>query len=155
MRQQAVESMSHSVEETQAFGERLGRLLAPGDLVALEGELGSGKTTLIQGIAQGLGINPHLVKSPTFVLMREYPGSIPLIHLDGYRLDDPQRVPWLDVELLFSPQKVTVVEWAQRFGEWIPAEHLIVRTAYVSTHRRRFTLLASGERAKKVLSQLI
>src|SRR3990167_3938844 len=80
------ELVSGSVEETQAVGERLGRWLRAGDVVALRGELGSGKTTLVQGIARGLEREPGSIKSPTFVLMREYPGEVPLIHVDGYRL---------------------------------------------------------------------
>ena len=88
----ALEFTSGSVEETQAFGERLGRVLQPGDVVALYGELGSGKTTLIQGMARGLGRDPDSIKSPTFVLMREYPGEIPLVHVDGYRLEGPPAV---------------------------------------------------------------
>src|SRR3989338_8282276 len=75
----AFEVLTGSVEETQALVERLGALLKPGDVVAFHGELGSGKTTLIQGIARGLGRDPSTIKSPTFVIMREYPGEVPLV----------------------------------------------------------------------------
>lgn len=161
-----VEFASGSVEETQALGERLGRLLQAGDVVALYGELGSGKTTLMQGIAKGLGRQPQTIKSPTFVLMREYPpgpsstvaegtgGAIPLIHLDGYRLQGTSAAAWLDVELLFSPRKITVIEWAERFGNLLPPEHLAVHLEHVSANRRRIRASAHGARVATLLDGL-
>ncbi len=145
--------MSSSVEETQAFGERLGRLLRAGDVVALYGELGSGKTTLVQGLAQGIGRDPHSVKSPTFVLMREYPGQVPLIHVDGYRLEGAPAISWLDLEALFSPHKITVIEWAERFTGLLPDDRLEVRLEHVSANRRRLALTPSGPRAKEIIAQ--
>ena len=139
-----VEFLSSSLEETQAFGEQLGRVLHPGDVLALFGDLGSGKTTLIQGIARGLGGPAEMVKSPTFVLQREYPGVVPLIHIDGYRLEGVEQVVWLDTDLMFSKHKVTAIEWAERFGELVPEDHLEIRLAHVSTNRRRLVLQATG-----------
>ena len=143
--------LSGSVEETQAFGERIGRLLRAGDVVALQGELGSGKTTLIQGVARGLGRDPGTIKSPTFVLVREYPGDVPLVHVDGYRLDGPPSASWLDVDLIFSPQKITLIEWAERFAGLLPEHHLAVRLSHVSTNRRRLQLVPFGERAAELV----
>ena len=136
------ELTSSSPEETQALGERVGRLLRPGDVVALSGELGSGKTTLIQGMAKGLGLEPDVVKSPTFVLMREYAGPIPLIHVDGYRLEGAPAAAWLDLDLLLSPRKVTVIEWAERFEGLLPPQALDVQLEHVSTNRRRIRIEA-------------
>ena len=150
----ALEVFSSSVEETRAFGERVGRLLRPGDVVALRGELGSGKTTLIQGIARGLGRDPKEIKSPTFVLMREYPGAVPLIHIDGYRLEGPPAVVWLDVDLVFTPEKITLIEWAERFGELLPEERLELQLAHVSTNRRRLLVVPFGARAHEIAAQL-
>ena len=149
-----VEFLSGSVEDTQAFGEQLGRVLRPGDVVALYGELGSGKTTLIQGIARGLGRDPDTVKSPTFVLMREYPGEVPLIHVDGYRLAGPPAVAWLDADLIFSPHKITLIEWAERFADLLPEDHLDVRLGHVSTHRRRICLIGGTSRAAEIIKQV-
>jgi len=145
---------SGSVEETQAFGERLGRLLRAGDVVALRGELGSGKTTLIQGMARGLGRDPASVKSPTFVLMREYPGEIALVHIDGYRLAGATAAAWLDVERMFSPKKVTLLEWAERFEGLLPEDHLDVHLSHVSTNRRRFQVVPIGRRATDIVTQV-
>ncbi|MBI2495561.1 MAG: tRNA (adenosine(37)-N6)-threonylcarbamoyltransferase complex ATPase subunit type 1 TsaE [Candidatus Omnitrophica bacterium] len=182
-----LELISGSVEETQAIGERIGRLLRPGDVVAFFGELGTGKTTLIQGIAKGLGRDPEAVKSPTFVLMREYPpgppctkaarpgdhygrsggvgpgapittagagGEAPLIHIDGYRLADARAVSWLDLDLMFSPRKITVIEWAERFTGALPEQHIEVRLSHVSANRRRLSFVPSGDRATEVVAQL-
>jgi len=149
-----LELVTGSVEETQALGERLGRLLQAGDVVALRGELGSGKTTLIQGIARGLGRDPASVKSPTFVLMREYPGEVPLVHVDGYRLEGALDASWLDPELIFSPHKITVIEWAERFTNLLPEEIVDVQLAHVSTNRRRLVLSAVGARGQDLLAQL-
>ena len=149
-----VEFTSGSVEETQISGEQLGKLLQPGDVVALHGELGSGKTTLIQGIAQGLGHNPETIKSPTFVLMREYSGEVPLVHVDGYRLEGPPAVAWLDVDLIFSPHKITLIEWAERFAELLPEDHLRVHLSHVSANRRRLRLLSTSSRTADLLKRL-
>ena len=163
--QSEIEFTSGSVEETQAFGERLGQALRAGDVVALFGELGSGKTTLIQGLAKGLGRDPDTIKSPTFVLMREYPpgpsvtgagagGEVPLVHIDGYRLEGAPAVAWLDVELIFSPHKITVIEWAERFGDLLPEDCFQIHLSHISTNRRRIKLVSSSPRGQEVFSQL-
>lgn len=143
-----------SPEETQALGERLGKQLAAGDVVALSGELGAGKTTLVQGLARGLGLDPGRVKSPTFVLVREHPGRVPLIHVDGYRLDAARQAVWLDLDLIFSPHKVTVVEWAERLGDAVPAEAVRLELSHVSANRRRVRGTGGGPRAAQILAAL-
>ena len=149
-----LERVTSSVEETQAVGEQLGQSLRPGDVVALRGELGSGKTTLIQGIARGLGRAPESIKSPTFVLMREYSGEVPLIHIDGYRLEGAPAASWLDLDLIFSPRKVTLIEWAERFGELLPDDRLEVHLEHVSTNRRRLAISGTGPRGQAIISDL-
>ncbi|MBI4323379.1 MAG: tRNA (adenosine(37)-N6)-threonylcarbamoyltransferase complex ATPase subunit type 1 TsaE [Candidatus Omnitrophica bacterium] len=148
------EVVSKSVEETQRLGEQLGACLAAGDVVGLTGELGSGKTTFIQGLAKGLGIEPGLVRSPTFILMREYPGRVPLIHVDGYRLDDAASVSWLDVDWVFSPKKVTVIEWADRCQDALPEAYLELRFQHVSTNQRRLRASGHGPRSNELVSML-
>lgn len=145
---------SSSVEQTQSLGEQLGQALKPGDVLAFNGELGSGKTTFIQGIAKGLGFNPDRIKSPTFVLMREYPGKIPLIHIDGYRLEGPPMVAWLDVETIFSPFKVTLIEWADRFESLLPENTIYLQLDHLSTQKRCITINSSHERARELISNL-
>ncbi len=146
--------VTSSVEQTHAIGEQLGTLLRPGDVVALHGELGSGKTTLIQGIARGLGRNPETIKSPTFVLMREYPGEVPLVHIDGYRLEGAPTIAALDLELGCSPYKITVIEWAERFAGLLPEAYLRIEVAHVSTHRRRLAISGVGARGQELATEL-
>ena len=149
-----LEFVSASVEETQALGEQLGRMLQPGDVLAFYGELGSGKTTLIQGIAQGLGRDPETIKSPSFVLMREYPGKTPLVHIDGYRLEGAPMVAWLDLELVFAPHKITLIEWAERFAGLLPEPHLEVHLSHLSTNRRRIQVRSTDLRDQQRLAGL-
>ncbi len=148
------EFVSGAVEATQGFGERVGRLLRAGDVVALTGELGSGKTTLIQGIAAGLGCQPERVKSPTFVLMREYHGVVPVVHLDAYRLDGAQDVSWLDLDLILGSQQVTLIEWAERMTSVLPDEHIAIHLSHVSAHRRRLCLEPLTTRAQELVAAL-
>lgn len=103
--------ITNSPAETRRLGEKLGKLLAPGDLIALTGELGAGKTLLVQGIAAGMGIEAT-VTSPTFLIIKEYPGKIPLYHMDAYRLAGPEELLALGYEEYFFGQGVTVIEWA-------------------------------------------
>ena len=147
----AKEFTTASIEQTRQLGEQLGRCLRSGDVVALYGELGSGKTTLIQGVAKGVGVEPDRVKSPTFVLQREYPGATPLIHIDGYRLQGGDDVAWLDTELMFAPSKITVIEWAERFEGLLPAGRLEIRLQHVSANRRKLTFRAVSPRAEQIL----
>lgn len=114
-----------SPEATRAFAAALGRVAQPGTVVALVGELGAGKTTFAQGVAQGLGVTEPVV-SPTFVLMSEIPGPTPLLHADVYRLSAAE-LPGIGLEeALESWPGVALVEWADRFAHLLPADHLRV-----------------------------
>ena len=150
----AFEVASGSIEDTRAFGEQVGRLLKAGDVIALFGELGSGKTTFIQGLARGLGRDPETIKSPTFVLMRAYSGEPALIHIDGYRIEGPPSVTWLDLDLVFSPGAITVIEWAERFSGLLPDSSIEIRLSHVSANRRKLLMIPSSERAKAVIVTL-
>ena len=114
---------STSAEQTRSIGRALGAAADPGALIALIGPLGAGKTVLAKGIAQGLDVT-SVVNSPTFVLMNEHRGRLPLYHVDAYRLDDPEEA--LAAGLLDDRQVggVTVVEWADRLGDWLPDERI-------------------------------
>ena len=111
-------------EDMRALGERLAQVLEPGDVVALTGDLGAGKTTFVQGAARGLGVGDQQVVSPTFTLVREYRGSLPVYHLDVYRLDRIQEVMDLGFEELLDPQGVTFVEWGDAIEGLLPGSYL-------------------------------
>lgn len=145
-----------SAAETIALGERLGRLLRPGDVVALVGELGAGKTCLAQGIARGLGVSEPLT-SPTFILVNQHPlpGGAVLYHVDAYRLQDPvAEGRALGLEELWWSDGICLVEWADRLHDLLPAEHLRVELIYVNEHQRRIRLIAYGERYVSLITSV-
>lgn len=117
--------ISHSPEETTAFGEQWGRKAEPGWVIGLSGELGAGKTQFVKGLAHGLGITAR-VHSPTFALVNEYGGGrLPLAHLDLYRLDTPEQIITAGLEeYLRQPNGVTVVEWCERWPELNPKSEI-------------------------------
>lgn len=141
---------SQSPEETLTVGEQLGRLLRPGDVVLLSGDLGTGKTCLAQGIGAGMGIQEP-IKSSSFVLLNEYPGNPALYHADLYRLNDPAEVADLALEEYAAPG-VLVVEWPDRAWEELPGQHLLIRLSYVGDTTRELTFEAHGERYERLLS---
>ncbi len=114
--------VSKGPEETYEFGKNLGRLLSPGDIVCLEGELGTGKTILTKGIAAGLGIKGN-VTSPTYTLINEYSGdSVSLYHFDLYRLEDGEELFYIGGEDILYGQGVSVIEWASRAKDLLPED---------------------------------
>ncbi len=133
-----------TAEDTRAIGAALAELLQPGDALALTGELGAGKTTLVQGLARGLGFTGPVV-SPTFTLVREYPGRLRVYHVDVYRLDRVQDVIDLGLEEMIDGDGVLVVEWGDAVEQLLPPEHLLVElTAPGPDERRRIELAGVG-----------
>lgn len=132
-------------EETRKLGAALAALLAPGDVISLTGDLGAGKTCLVQGAARALGVEEP-VGSPTFVLVREYRGDLPVLHLDVYRLERIQEVLDLGFEDLLDPHAVMFIEWGDAIEALLPPAHLEVSmTADPETDLRRILVRGSGE----------
>jgi tRNA threonylcarbamoyladenosine biosynthesis protein TsaE len=128
---------THSPEETIEFGRRLATELRAGDVVALTGELGAGKTCLVKGIAFGLGIAQEIT-SPTFTIIHEYRGVLlPLYHIDLYRLDSTQEVIAVGIEEYLPGDGVTVIEWAEKIGALLPEHTKRVRMEVVGENARR------------------
>ncbi len=147
---------SPSPEETRRLGELLGGLLRGGDVVGLSGELGSGKTCLVQGIARGLGVESSVpVTSPTFTLVGEYPGRVALRHADFYRVESYARLDDAGFDDLLDASGVLVVEWPERFPEALPDERLDVRIELLSESSRRLRFAARGERAREIERRLL
>lgn len=134
--------------ETRSIGERLGELLETGDVVLLQGELGAGKTTFVQGIARGLGFGGS-VSSKSFVLLGEYAGRVKLYHADLYRLDDPDQVLDLALEEI-AADGVLVVEWPERAEGALPEDHILVRFEVTDEDHRAIRFEACGERASRI-----
>lgn len=140
---------------TQALGQRLGRLLFPGAVVALVGPLGAGKTHLTRAIAEGLGIaDSRIVTSPTFVLMQEYGARLPIYHFDAYRLRGAGEFDDLGVQEYFEGGGVCLVEWADRVPECLPAEHLRISLSIAGESSRVAELEGRGRRYEELIQQL-
>jgi tRNA threonylcarbamoyladenosine biosynthesis protein TsaE len=144
MRSQIVLS-SDNPERTFQWGTVLGRLLNRGDIVALVGELGAGKTTLTQGIVRGLGVaKDHYIGSPTFTLINEYEGRVPVYHLDFYRIEFPSEMVNLGLEEYLDGDGVAIIEWADKIEALLPEEHMMVRMAYVDYSVRTLDIMGRG-----------
>jgi len=139
-----------SAAETVALGERLGRVAEPGDLVCLWGDLGAGKTQVAKGVARGLDIE-DTVTSPTFILMNEYAGRLPLFHVDLYRLADAADALAGGVVDDRQIDGVTVVEWPDRMGDVLPAGRLDVRIAGSGDEEREIEVVATDPRFDRLV----
>ena len=139
---------TYSPEETIALGEKIALDLKAGDIIALEGDLGAGKTVFVKGLAKGLGVRDYLyVNSPTFVILKEYQGRLALYHFDVYRLDEDHFLDTLDYRRYFYGDGVVVVEWADKIKGILPSEYLEVRIAHEGETQRRFEFkrIVNGE----------
>ena len=148
-----LEFFSRSPEQTRRLGIRLGALLQPGDLICLSGDLGAGKTTLVQGIAQGWGSLDN-VSSPTFVLVNEYrrPDGNCLFHLDAYRLANWQEAEDLDLDRMIENGPL-VMEWPERIKEVLAPERLWITLRWIADEQRGMTFSSKGERYEDLLAE--
>ncbi len=149
-----VEFVTGSAERTRALASNLGRLLDGGDVLLLSGELGAGKTTFVQGLAEGLGVTEP-VTSPTFTLVHEYrSGRCPMLHVDPYRLETEAEIADLGLDEWLERDVVLVVEWGEKLGGLTPIEYLNVSIEALPDDRRRIVMVPHGERWNEILSQL-
>lgn len=146
-----IDFTSHSEVQTRRLGERLGPLLQPGDVVCLQGPLGSGKTRFVQGVGRGLGIEDNII-SPTYTIANEHrsPSGLVLYHLDFYRLSD-RDFPGFDAEEYIGGDGVAIVEWPERAPHLVPPENLWVTFRHVGETKRGLWLRSSGERYRELL----
>jgi tRNA threonylcarbamoyladenosine biosynthesis protein TsaE len=148
---------TYSPQETLERASRLGRKLKGGELIALEGELGAGKTHFVKGLAAGLGAE-ETVTSPTFTLINIYEGKIPLAHFDVYRLPTPQAIEELGFEEFFYGPGVTAVEWSDLIKSYLPSQYLLVKIERVYTQprgeSRRFTFIPYGRELELLVEEL-
>lgn len=141
-----LEFVSRGPDETRAYGERAAGVLRGGEVIALEGALGAGKTQFVKGLAAGLGVSPdEPVVSPTFVLVREYKGRLKLYHIDAYRLASVDELLAVGLEeMRGDPRGVVAIEWADRVSAVLPRDAIIVRLEHVSENERRIRLESIG-----------
>lgn len=147
----SLDFISHSAQQTQRLGARLGELLSPGDVLLLEGELGAGKTVFAQGVAQGLGIDDP-VTSPTFTLIHEYRGRLPLYHVDLYRIGGAPEAADLGLEDYLYGEGVTLVEWADRAEQILPAERLVVSLRPIAETKRAIRMVPTTTHYAQLLA---
>jgi tRNA threonylcarbamoyladenosine biosynthesis protein TsaE len=148
--------VSRSPDETRRLGALLGELLEGGDVVSISGELGAGKTCLVQGIARGLGVDPSVpITSPTFTLVGEYPGRLALRHADFYRVESYARLDDAGFQDLFDESGVLVVEWPELFPEALPQERFAIAIELVSECERRVRFGGVGRRAAQIERRIL
>ncbi len=140
--------------ETVVFGRSLGALLEKGMVVALNGELGAGKTTLVKAIAAELGIPEEDVRSPSYTLINEYEGRLPVYHFDLYRLTDSSELYDLGYDEYLEGEGISIVEWADAIPDALPSEYLSIKIEIVSDEKRKFTITAAGKRYETLLAEL-
>lgn len=146
---------SDSPETTELVGWRIGRAARPDDVVALWGELGSGKTTLVRGIARGLGIPEREITSPTFVIVHEHDGGrLPLFHIDLYRLA-PGDAPSTGWEEALSSGGLTSIEWPDRAERWLPEDRLDVRLSHTGENERDLCFEPTGPRSTRLRDEAL
>ncbi|MBU9723680.1 MULTISPECIES: tRNA (adenosine(37)-N6)-threonylcarbamoyltransferase complex ATPase subunit type 1 TsaE [Bacillaceae] len=136
------EFISHALEETQGLAEQLAERLQPGDVITLEGDLGAGKTSFTKGLAKGLGITRN-VNSPTFTIIKEYKGRLPLYHMDAYRIEDEYED--FGLEEYFEGEGITVVEWPSMISEQLPSEKLAITIEHSGETERKLRFQPQGE----------
>lgn len=140
-----------SEPETMELGSCLAGTLEAGDLVALIGDLGAGKTVFVKGVAKGLGVAEYLyVNSPSFVILKEYRGRIDLYHFDVYRLDPRAFADTLDYDRYFYGEGVAVVEWADRVADLLPEDRIEVSIEHEGENSRKFTITGTGRIMERV-----
>ena len=150
-----IQRRMRSVQETIQFGKQIGQQLTGGEVLALTGDLGTGKTVLTRGIALGLGIPMDQVSSPTFTLIQEYLDSIPLIHVDLYRLERPSELSALGLEEYFTPSTIVIIEWAERFPQILPSDHIAIRLEHGETEDiRLLSVSGTGSRSIRLVANL-
>jgi tRNA threonylcarbamoyladenosine biosynthesis protein TsaE len=144
MHSHSLELLSSSEHDTKAIGAAVAGLLEPGDVVGLTGDLGAGKTRLVQGAVAALGAEDPVI-SPTFMLVREYDGDVAVNHVDAYRLSGPAELEDLGYDTVFDPDVVVFVEWADRVSRALPDSWVELRMETVADERRHITVEPHGE----------
>ena len=155
MTEQHIQITTHSAAETQYLGQTLGAMIQQPVTIALCGDLGSGKTALVQGLAKGLDVSDqYYITSPTFTLINEYPGRLPLYHVDLYRIDDPIEMEDIGLDEVLQADAVIAIEWAEKLSKGALLSYLQLQFKIMRETTRRINLFAYGHPAANLLKAL-
>jgi tRNA threonylcarbamoyladenosine biosynthesis protein TsaE len=150
--QNILDFISHSEAQTRRLGARLSPLLKPGDVLAMTGDLGAGKTRWVQGVCQGLNVVDPVV-SPTFTLVNEYQGRLPVYHIDLYRLSTAAEAFTFGLDDYLYGAGISLIEWAERAGKFLPRSYLAVELYHLEDTKRRVVLRPYGRRFTRLLEE--
>ncbi|SHN35214.1 tRNA (adenosine(37)-N6)-threonylcarbamoyltransferase complex ATPase subunit type 1 TsaE [Gracilibacillus kekensis] len=142
---------TYTEEETKRLANKLALLLRPGDVITLEGDLGTGKTTFTKGLGAGLGVR-RTINSPTFTIVKEYIGEIPLYHMDVYRLENSEED--IGFEEYFNGDGITVIEWATFIEEYLPEERLTIQIKRLDEYKRAISFKPIGNYFEEICKEL-
>jgi tRNA threonylcarbamoyladenosine biosynthesis protein TsaE len=150
-----IQITTNSANQTYNLGQKIGSLIHTATVIALSGDLGSGKTTLIQGIARGLEVpEKYYITSPTFTLINQYPGRLPLFHVDLYRIEDPDALDDIGIYDILQENGVIAIEWADKLDAIALSEYIAVDLKFVNTDSRKIKLIAYGLKENDLLKKL-
>ncbi|HLV10592.1 MAG TPA: tRNA (adenosine(37)-N6)-threonylcarbamoyltransferase complex ATPase subunit type 1 TsaE [Halanaerobiales bacterium] len=144
---------SNNEKETSKFGKIIGELLEPGQLILLAGELGAGKTTLVQGICKGAGVDED-VSSPTYTLINEYEGELSICHVDLYRLDKEEDLYDIGIEDYLDNEAVVLIEWPELVYDFLPPDFIFIKIEVEEGKKREFNIEAEGEKSFRLIKGL-
>ena len=150
----AFQITTDSEKETQQVAARLAKILKPNAILCLFGDLGTGKTTFVKGMAKALRIKTQDIQSPTFVLMRLYEGTLPVYHFDLYRLEEPQEIQRMGLEDYFYDDGISIVEWADRLGDQLPQDYIHMELTHQKEHQRLLSFCGHGPMSEKYVQKL-
>lgn len=146
--------LSYSESQTFKLGEKIAKFLKRGDILCLFGPLGSGKTIFTKGIAKGLGLNPRIVSSPSFVIIREYEGKLPLYHIDFYRLKKLKDILRINYQDYLYGEGITVIEWAERLDWLLPDRYFRIEFEIIEKNLRKLKFIPLDDHYSNILKKL-
>jgi tRNA threonylcarbamoyladenosine biosynthesis protein TsaE len=156
VKEKRIKTKLKSPHATLEFGEILGKYLTAGDIVALIGDLGTGKTQLAKGLARGVGVpEEYCITSPTYIIVNEYQGRIPLYHFDLYRLEGNSDLENLGYEEYFEGKGVTVIEWAEKIAHLLPENRMEIHISHLGNDVREFEIIGFGDRYSKIVDKMV
>ena len=146
--------ITNSLEETIHLGRKIGKLLKQGDVVALIGNLGAGKTVIANGLCEGLGVKEDYITSPAYTIINQYDGKVPVYHIDLYRLNDSRELYNIGWDEYIYGNGTCIIEWANKAGEMLPEKYLMVNMEVTGNEKRKITLQAKDASYKNLLERV-